>query len=115
MPKKHLNAKQIKELSDMLSAGKTNAEVAAHFKVSVATVNNHRTRLRREGVKFPSKRGRKPKSAAAAQSSGKTQLSQIKSSVMLERYNFIINGVSITISDKAKNVHIGKESMVINF
>lgn len=46
MAKKHLAEKQIKELSEMLITGKTNAEVATHFKVSTATVNNYRTRLK---------------------------------------------------------------------
>jgi thiamine monophosphate synthase len=30
-------------------------------------------------------------------------------------YNFIINGVVVTVSGKAKNVHIGQESMEVNF
>lgn len=68
MAKKHLSKADIKSLSEMLKSGKTNAEVASHFKVSLATVNNHRTRLKREGMSFPSKRGRKPKGQTAGSS-----------------------------------------------
>jgi len=117
MPK-HLNKKQLTELSEMLKSGKTNAEVAEHFKVSVATVNNHRTRMKREGMSFPLKRGRRPKVKAAqvAKEKSLTKESQkIATKVKMEQYNFIINGVVVTVSGKAKNVHIGQESMEVNF
>lgn len=130
MAKKHLSKADIKSLSDMLKTGKTNAEVAEHFNVSLATVNNHRTRLKREGMSFPSKRGRKPKSAVhadatspivsgkskpdkGAQKSGKAE--KISTAVPMEQYDFVINGVKVRVSGKAKDVHIGKAAMVINF
>lgn len=134
MPKKHLSKADIKSLSEMLKSGKTNAEVAAHFKVSLATVNNHRTRLKREGMSFPSKRGRKPKlhaAGASAASLNSIALSQvvaakaskkagsraekISTAVPMEQYDFVINGVRVSVSGKAKDVHIGKAAMVINF
>lgn len=132
MAKKHLSKADIKALSDMLKEGKTNAEVAAHFKVSLATVNNHRTRLKREGMSFPSKRGRKPKaqaagaSAVASSNSGSTpgkrgrkksaaKAEKISTAVPMEQYDFVINGVRVSVSGKAKEVHVGKAAMVINF
>jgi len=117
MPK-HLSKKQLSELSDMLKSGKTNAEVAEHFKVSVATVNNHRTRMKREGMSFPSKRGRRPKeqSGVVKKEKSMTKESQtISTKVKMENYNFIINGVVVTVSGRAKNVHIGQDSMEVNF
>jgi hypothetical protein len=33
----------------------------------------------------------------------------------MEQYDFIINGVRVTVSGKAKNVHIAADSMVVNF
>jgi transposase len=116
MPK-HLNKKQLSELSDLLKAGKTNGEVAEHFKVSVATVNNHRTRMKREGMSFPSKRGRRPKNQSIAPKEKPlvTQSKTISTKVKMENYNFIINGVVVTVSGRAKNVHIGQDSMEVNF
>ena len=117
MPK-HLNKKQLSELSDMLKTGKTNAEVAEHFKVSVATVNNHRTRMKREGMSFPSKRGRRPKEMSGFVKKEKSMAKEsqtLSTKVKMENYNFIINGVVVTVSGRAKNVHIGQESMEINF
>ena len=113
---KHLNKKQLSELSEMLKSGKTNAEVAEHFKVSVATVNNHRTRMKREGMSFPSKRGRRPKAVQVVKEKSVTKESQkITTKVKMENYNFIINGVVVTVSGRAKNVHIGQDSMEFNF
>ena len=117
MPK-HLNKKQLSELSEMLKSGKTNAEVADHFKVSVATVNNHRTRMKRQGMSFPSKRGRRPKAQAVSLVKEKPtakESQKISTKVKMENYIFIINGVIVTVSGKAKNVHIGQESMEVNF
>jgi transposase len=115
MPKKHLTKKQLSDLSEMLKSGKTNAEVAEFFKVSFATVNNHRTRLKREGMSFPSKRGRRPKQANIKKENSPTVSKTIPIKVNMENYNFIINGVVVTVSGRAKNVHIGQDSMEVNF
>ena len=115
---KHLNKKQLSELSEMLKSGKTNAEVAEHFKVSVATVNNHRTRMKKEGMSFPSKRGRRPRAKAvqvAKEKSAPKEYQKIATKVKMENYYFIINGVVVTVSGKTKNIHIGQESMEVNF
>jgi transposase len=115
MPKKHLTKKQLSDLSEMLKSGKTNSEVADFFKVSVATVNNHRTRLKREGMSFPSKRGRRPKQVSDKKEVTPTVSKTVSTKVKMENYNFIINGVVVTVSGKAKNVHIGQDSMEVNF
>lgn len=112
---KRLTKNELSELSDLLKAGKTNAEVAEHFKVSVATVNNHRTRMKREGVSFPGKRGRKASIAVIKEKSIAKGLEKFITKVKMEQYNFIINGVIVTVSGKAKNVHIGVDSMEVNF
>ena len=116
MPK-HLNEKLHLELSDIFTAVKTNTEVAENSKVSVATVNNHRTRLKREGMSFPTKRGRRPKnqSIASKEKLAVSQSKTISTKVKMENYNFIINGVVVTVSGRAKNVHIGQDSMEVNF
>lgn len=114
MTKMRLNTKQLQELSEMLSAGKTTAEVASHFNISMATVHNHRTRLKRAGKSFPSKRGRKPKANPTAKSI-KTEAKELKTSVKMESYNFIINGIKVSVSGKAKSVHIGASFMAVNF
>lgn len=115
MPKKHLSNNQIADLLNMLKSGKTNAEVAEQFKVSVATVNNHRTRMKREGMVFPTKRGRRPKSDDASKKTLSINNKSILSDVKMDEYKFVINGVEVTVSGKAKNVHVGNESMQINF
>lgn len=115
MPKKHLTKKQLSDLSEMLKSGKTNAEVAEFFKVSVATVNNHRTRMKREGMSFPSKRGRRPKQGAIKKEVAPAASKTLTTKVKMENYNFIINGVVVTVSGRAKNVHIGQDSMEVNF
>lgn len=66
-------------------------------------------------MNFPSKRGRKPKPGKAASADQKKSPTRIPAIVSLEQYDFIVNGFTITVSGKAKNVHIGRASMVVNF
>lgn len=70
----------------MLKSGKTNAEVAEYFKVSVATVNNHRTMFKREGMSSPSKRGRRSKLKA---------LSKVKEKLAVKEFQKISTKVKI--------------------
>ena len=69
-------------------------------------------------MSFPSKRGRRPKeqSGNVVKEKAKAIESQkITTKVKMENYNFIINGVVVTVSGRAKNVHIGQDSMEVNF
>ena len=115
---KHLNKEKLSELSDMLKSGKTNAEVANYFKVSVATVNNHRTRMKREGMSFPTKRGRRSNSQGlglVSEKNSNKEIQNISTKVKMKSYDFIFNGVVATASGKAKNAHIGQEYLEVNF
>lgn len=40
---------------------------------------------------------------------------KVDTSLKVEQYNFILNGVAVTESGKAKNVHIEADAMVVNF
>ena len=65
---------------------------------------------------FPTKRGRRPKSDDASnKKTSSINNKSILSDVKMDEYKFVINGVVVTVSGKAKNVHVGKESMQINF
>jgi transposase len=136
MRKKRLSNEDVVQIVKQLGEGKDAKELANTHNVSVATIYNFRTRLKRTGtIVPPAKRGRKPKekkvAAAAAPlkrgrkpKSLKLELENIKveapiqkvaASVKMEQYNFIINGVKVTVSGKAKNVHIASDSMIIDF
>jgi len=93
--------------------------LADAYKVSIATIYNFRTRLKSEGATVAhKKRGRKPKAKKITIDYSeplKTDFQKLPASSKLEIYNFIINWVSVTVSGKAKNVHIAPNSMVVNF
>jgi hypothetical protein len=73
--------------------------------------------MKHEGMSFPSKRGRKSKNQSGITNSKaiEKQAKAISTKVKMENYNFIINGVVVTVSGRAKSMHIGKESMEVNF
>jgi thiamine monophosphate synthase len=66
-------------------------------------------------VSFPSKRGRRPKNVHAKKEIVQVVSKSVATNVKMENYNFIINGVVVTVSGRAKNVHIGQDSMEVNF
>ncbi len=74
--------------------------------------------MKREGMSFPSKRGWRPKEQSGVVKKEKSiaNVSQmISTKVKMENYNFIINGVVVTVSGRVKNVHVGQDSMEVNF
>jgi|GEM_PF-555785 transposase len=136
MRKKRLSNVDVIQIVKQLGEGKDAKELASSYNVSVATIYNFRTRLKRTGtVVPPAKRGRKPKAkkeviksepkkrgrkpkALKLELENKIEVSptqKIPATVKMEQYDFIINGVRVTVSGKAKNVHIAADSMVVNF
>ncbi|MEY4586487.1 MAG: helix-turn-helix domain-containing protein [Bacteroidota bacterium] len=119
MKKKRLSKDKMAEIVKLLGEGRDAKELADTYKVSIATIYNFRTRLKREGVPVaPKKRGRKPNSAKIAieyAPTPKTDFQKLPATGKMEIYNFIINEVTVTVSGKAKNIHIAPDSMVINF
>ena len=119
MKKKRLSKEKAAEIVKLLGEGKDAKELADTYNVSIATIYNFRTRLKREGTPVvPKKRGRKPKVQKVlvkAKKALKADFQKLTASGKMEIYNFIINGVTVTVSGKAKNVHIAPDSMVVNF
>jgi transposase len=118
MRKKRMSKENVAEIIRLIKEGKDIKQIAADFDVSVATVYNYKTRSARAGVSLPkAKRGRKPKTATASAPAAvaKSEFKKLPVSVGMESYNFIINGVRVTVSGKASNVHIASDHMVVNF
>ena len=120
MPKRRLSKEKVNEILRKLAEGVEARQLASDYNVSVASIYNYRTRLGRAGTPLPrAKRGRKPKAKQegndTATAATSDSFKKLPASVKMESYNFIINGVKVTISGKAKNVHIAADSMLVNF
>jgi len=105
------------EINQMLTAGKSNLDIAQLLNISQATVYNYKSRLIKDGFKLPAgKRGRKPKNVEENSSiltASKAQL--VKPVKSFNEYRFIINNVSVRISGQAKDVFVSAEEMRIIF
>ncbi|MFM1858014.1 MAG: hypothetical protein RLZ05_1074 [Bacteroidota bacterium] len=136
MRKKRLSNEDVIQIVKQLGEGKDAKELASTYNVSVATIYNFRTRLKRTGTVVPpakrgrkpkvkkeeiksepKKRGRKPKAQKLELENNKVEspIKKVTTSVKMEQYHFIINGVKVTVSGKAKYVHIASDSMIIDF
>jgi hypothetical protein len=98
----------------MILNRKTNTEIAEFCNILIATVNIFRTRLLRDGMLLPAKRGRKQNLNLKVFLQSKI-FEKLDNTSKIENYQLIINGVSVHISGKTKNLHISKDVMVINF
>ena len=135
MRKKRLSNEDVIQIVKQLAEGKDAKELASTYNVSVATIYNFRTRLKRTGAVVvppakrgrkpkakkeviksePKKRGRKPKLQKLENIKVESPIQKVTTSVKMEQYHFIINGVKVTVSGKAKYVHIAADSMVVDF
>jgi transposase len=112
--KKRLTKPERAQIAEMLVEGIQVSEIASRFNISIPTVYNQRTRLINEGLKISSKRGKKKTSNNTEQRSLRNDSSPINVR-SFEEYRFLINGVSIRISAKAKDVFVSESEMRIEF
>lgn len=112
--KKNLDKAKLNELKKMIIEGKTSKEIADLFKISTATVNYHRAKLKRQGIKKPLKKDINPQIDQVSEDVNTIKLNEKKMKTS-KNLKFIINGVQINISGKAKSVNISPEPFEIDF
>jgi hypothetical protein len=118
MRKKRMSQEKVAEIINLIAEGKDVRQIASDYNVSVATIYNYKTRSAREGAVIPrGKRGRKPKNQQTLSPTNSTTptFQKLPVAVKMESYHFIINGVKVSVSGKARTVHIAPDQMVINF
>jgi transposase len=118
MRKKRMSKEKVAEIIKLLAEGKDIRQIASDYNVSVATIYNYKTRSARDGAIIPKgKIGRKPKNqqTPASNTSAAATFQKLPVAVKMEFYHFIINGVKVSVSGKARTVHIAPDQMIINF
>jgi transposase len=112
---KRLSKSDLAKIAEMLASGKSISEVADYIKVSSATIYIQKAKLIREGLKLPeAKRGRKP-SVSKSDDSPHIRQQIIQSRKTFSEYRFLINNISVRISDKAKDVYVTPDEIRITF
>ena len=118
MRKKRMSKETVAEIIKLLAEGKDVRQIASDYNVSLATIYNYKTRSAREGAVTPKgKRGRKPKNQQTPSPTNlpTSTFQKLPVAVKMESYHFIINGVKVSVTGKARTVHIAPDQMVINF
>jgi transposase len=112
---KRLSKSDLAKIAEMLASGKSISEVADYINVSSATIYIQKAKLIREGLKLPeAKRGRKP-SVSKSDDSPHIRQQIIQSRKTFSEYRFLINNISVRISDKAKDVYVTPDEIRITF
>jgi orotate phosphoribosyltransferase-like protein len=116
-----LTKENIAEIAVMVFDGKTSAEIAEHFNISIPTVNYHRMKFKKNGNKLQ-------KAKTIKSSAQKTSVEpQITNDIHIDAYpvqklkakvndiTLIVNGISVTINQKAKHVHVHPTHIEVMF
>lgn len=114
MAGKRLKTAEIDKVRELLLAGNTAAETAEIMGVSAATINNYKAYFKKHGDKFPDNRGRKRGTGKASKTNA-TASGNVYNSTVGSEYAYMINGISITFSDKPKGLRIGKKRLVVEY
>jgi ribosomal protein L10 len=122
-----LTKQNIAEMATLLLDGKTSAEVADYFNISVPTVQYHRARLKKNGLKFSrskkaleevnvKRRGRKPKSLETLDKNAVSlQAPEKLPKAKAQDLQLKVNGMWVRIDKGAKMVQIHKDHIEISF
>jgi hypothetical protein len=122
-----LTKQNIAEMATLLLDGKTSAEVADYFNISVPTVQYHRARLKKNGLKFSrskkaleevnvKRRGRKPKSLETLDTNTVSlQAPEKLPKAKAQDLQLKVNGMWVRIDKGAKMVQIHKDHIEISF
>ncbi len=112
---KRLSKSDLAKIAELLASGKSISEVADYINVSSATIYIQKAKLIREGLKLPeAKRGRKPSVSKTNDSPHKDQ-QVIQTRKTFSEYRFLINNISVRISEKAKDIYVTPDEIHITF
>lgn len=112
MAAKRLKTAEIDKVRELLLEGNTAAQTAEIMGVSAATINNYKAYFKKHGDKFPDNRGRKPKSE---KKSASPKAANVYSSNSVADYQYVVNGIKISFSDRPKTLRIGKKGLVVEY
>jgi transposase len=116
MANKRLSLDDIQQMKVMVQNSVAPEDIAKHFGIAISSVHNYKNRFKQQGLKFPDVRGKRPTGSVTVQSVN--PVTELKKEIQVAAesgMNFLVNGVSVQVSGKAKNVNISKDHIEINF
>lgn len=136
MINKRLTEEQVEQMKLLVIKGVTPANLAEQFGIAISSVHNWKKKFEKDGIIFPSVRGRKPlnqqdNSQQNQQKPEKRNTPQLNpgsnsqtnhaiaaTTKMLpfdKPFTIRLNGVSLQIDAGAKSVNIGRDSIDVDF
>lgn len=118
MAKKKLTDQHIKEMTQMVTQGKTPEEISKHFNIAVSSVHNYKRELRKKGVDVPDIKGKRPGDLYK-----KKPAKVIASNVPVKKDTTLkspflmvtVNDVVFKVDSRAKSVTIGQDELHVTF
>lgn len=118
MAKKKLTDQHMKEMTQMVTQGKTPEEISKHFNIAVSSVHNYKRELKKKGVDVPDIKGKRPGDPYKKKPTKViTEDTPVKSRTTLKSayLKITINDVIIQVDGRAKNVVIGQDELHVRF
>ncbi len=119
MAKKKLTDQHIKEMTQMVTQGKTPDEISKHFNIAVSSVHNYKRELRKKGVDVPDVKGKRPGDPfqrKVVKAITPTAPAIRKSTTLKSGYiSVTVNDVLFKVDSRAKSVTIGQDTLHVMF
>jgi transposase len=116
MANKRLLLDDIQQMKIMVQNSVAPEDIAKHFNIAISSVHNYKNRFKKEGLNVPNVRGKRPTGSVEVQSVNPVSESKNEKQINTQSaMNFLVNGVSVQVSGKAKNVNISKDHIEVNF
>ncbi|MDB5133426.1 MAG: hypothetical protein JWP37_29 [Mucilaginibacter sp.] len=119
MAYKVLNKEEIEELKQMAIVGVAPNDIAGYFGIGIASVHNHKAKLKADGVDIPNVRGQRPKGeiggVALPLKSDPSRDPSKTFDTNDDSYRFSINGRSVIVTGPVKDIKITPEGLEVNY
>jgi transposase len=113
MAKRKISDAQLKKMKEMVVSGVTPDEISKHFGIAISSVHNYKRQLKDAGVSIPDIRGKRPSDREG--NSAVESLTTAPAAPDPAGFTVIINGVSIYVTNAAKSVAVGPNSLTVSF
>lgn len=118
MAKKKLTDQHMKEMTQMVSQGKTPEEISKHFNIAVSSVHNYKRELKKKGVEVPDIKGKRPGDPykkKPAQVIAEHAPIQKRTTLKSQFLKLTINEIVFQVDSRARSVVIGQDELHVTF
>lgn len=111
MARKKLEGEDLRKFEKMVLAGKTPEDIKEVFGIAVSSVHNYKRTLKKRGFDVPDVRGKRPSEVTPQVVT--PLFSKVNGGDPRDKLEFVVNNVTISVSNRAKTVNVEGNKITI--